>query len=516
MADRVIIFDTTLRDGEQSPGVALNIQDKLEIARQLEKLRVDVIEAGFPVTSPGDFECVQTVSREIRGCSIAGLAHADSAAVDACWEALKGAAQPRLHIVISSSEIHLAHQLRKDRDEVLEMARTQVARAKKYVSDVEFSAMDASRSDPEYLCQLLEQVIRAGATTVNIPDTVGYSTPEEFAAFIRGIFERVPNIDKAVVSVHCHNDLGMAVANSLAAVRAGVRQVECCVNGIGERAGNASLEEIVMALKTRQDLYGVGTRINTRELFRTSRLVSDLTGLVVQPNKAIVGGNAFRHQSGLHQDGILKMRETYEIMDASEIGWPSGGAELVLGKLSGRHGFKARLEALGYELTSEEFARAFADFKRLADKKAEIEDADIEALIADELRTVEESYHLDLLQVSCGNQLVPTATVRVIAPGGKEIIQTATGTGPVDAAFKAIDTIVGVPNKLLEFSVKSITAGIDAIGEVLVRIQADGRTYVGRGADTDIIMAAAKALMNALNRLLSAQGRSAGDTGDNP
>ncbi len=507
MADRVIIFDTTLRDGEQSPGVALSTADKLEIARQLEKLRVDVVEAGFPISSPGDFECVTAVSREMKDCSVAGLAHADSAAVDACWEALKGAVQPRLHIVISSSEIHMAHQLRKNREEVLEMARTQVARAKRYLSDVEFSAMDASRSDPDYLCQMLQQVIEAGATTVNIPDTVGYSAPEEFADFIRNIFAKVPNIHKAVVSVHCHDDLGMAVANSLAAVRAGVRQVECCVNGIGERAGNASLEEIVMALKTRGDFYGLTTRINTKEIYRTSRLVSDLTGMVVQPNKAIVGGNAFRHQSGLHQDGILKMRETYEIIDAREVGVPSGGGEIVLGKLSGRHAFRERLRTLGYDIAGDEFTRAFADFKELADKKAEIDDRDIEALMGDELRTVEETYHLDLLQVSCGNQLVPTATVRIKAPAGREIVGTATGTGPVDAAFKAIDAVVGVPNKLLEFSVKSITAGIDALGEVLVRVQADGNTYVGRGADTDIVMAAAKALMNALNRMPQVQSR---------
>jgi 2-isopropylmalate synthase len=507
MADKVIIFDTTLRDGEQSPGVALSIADKLEIARQLEKLRVDVIEAGFPVSSPGDFECVVAVSREMKDCSVAGLAHADAAAVDSCWEALKGAVQPRLHIVISSSEIHMAHQLRKNREEVLEMARTQVARAKRYLSDVEFSAMDASRSDPDYLCQMLQQVIEAGATTVNIPDTVGYSAPEEFADFIRYVFAKVPNIHKAVVSVHCHDDLGMAVANSLAAVRAGVRQVECCVNGIGERAGNASLEEIVMALKTRRDFYGVTTGINTKELYRTSRLVSDLTGMVVQPNKAIVGGNAFRHQSGLHQDGILKMRETYEIIDAREVGVPSGGAEIVLGKLSGRHAFRDRLRALGYEVSGDEFTRAFANFKELADKKAEIDDRDIEALMGDELRTVEETYHLDLLQVSCGNQLVATATVRINAPGGREIIGTSTGTGPVDAAFKAIDGVVGVPNKLLEFSVKSITAGIDALGEVLVRVQADGNTYVGRGADTDIVVAAAKALMNALNRMPQVQSQ---------
>ncbi len=505
MAEKVIIFDTTLRDGEQSPGVALNMQDKVEIARQLERLGVDVIEAGFPLSSPGDFEGVSTIAREIRRCSVAGLAHANPQAVDACWEAVKGAAQPRIHVFLSTSDIHMAHQLRKNRDEVLEMGRTQVARAKGYISDVEFSPMDASRSDREFLYLMVKECIAAGATTVNIPDTVGYSVPEEFAEFIRSIFERVPNIHKAVVSVHCHNDLGMAVANSLAAVLAGARQVECCVNGIGERAGNAALEEIVMALKTRADLFGLTTGIKTKELYRTSRLVSDLTGMSPQANKAIVGGNAFRHQSGIHQDGILKMRETYEIMDAREIGWPSGGAELVLGKLSGRHAFRERLKMLGYELKSEEFSRAFAAFKELADKKAEIEDRDIEALIADELRTEEETYHLDLLQVSCGNQLVPTATARVIAPGGREIVQTATGTGPVDAAFKAIDGIVGVPNTLLEFSVKSITAGMDAIGEVLVRVQADGKTYVGRGADTDIVVAAAKALMNALNRMPQVQ-----------
>ncbi len=516
MAERVIIFDTTLRDGEQSPGVALNVQDKLEIARQLERLRVDVIEGGFPRSSPGDFEGVSTIAAEIRECIVAGLAHANPEAVDACWDAVKGAVHPRIHVFLSSSDIHMAHQLRKNRDEVLEMARTQVARAKGYTSDVEFSPMDASRSDREYVYQMLEQCIEAGATTVNIPDTVGYSIPEEFGEFIRSILENVPNIHKAVISVHCHNDLGMAVANSLAAVRAGARQVECCVNGIGERAGNASLEEVVMALRTRQDLFGLTTNINTKEIYRTSRLISDLTGMSIQANKAIVGRNAFRHESGIHQDGVLKMRETYEIMDAADIGWPSGGAEIVLGKLSGRHGFKARLEALGYEMTSEDLSRAFTAFKELADKKAEIDDRDIEALIADGLRTVEETYHLDLLQVSCGNQLVPTATARVIGPGGKEMVHTATGTGPVDAAFEAINAIVGVPNTLLEFSVKSVTAGIDAIGEVLVRIQADGSTYVGRGADTDIVVAAAKALMNALNRLLSVQGRSGGDVVDNP
>jgi 2-isopropylmalate synthase len=384
------------------------------------------------------------------------------------------------------------------------MAHTMVARAKGYTSDVEFSPMDASRSEPAYVYQMVEQVIAAGATTVNIPDTVGYAIPEEFGNFIRNIFENVPNIGNAVVSVHCHNDLGLAVANSLAAVRAGARQIECCINGIGERAGNASLEEVVMALKTRQDLFDLTTNIKTRELYRTSRLVSDLTGMSIQPNKAIVGGNAFRHQSGIHQDGILKMRETYEIMDAHDIGWPAGG-EIVLGKLSGRHGFQARLEELGYELTREELSRAFAAFKELADKKAEVDDRDLEALVADKLRTVEEVYHLDLVQVSCGSQLVPTATVRLIGPEGQVLLHTATGTGPVDAAYKAIDTLVGIPNELTEFSIKAITEGIDAQGEVTVRIRHESKTYVGRGADTDIVVASAKALMNALNRLLAVQ-----------
>jgi 2-isopropylmalate synthase len=504
MTDRVYIFDTTLRDGEQSPGVALTVDDKLEIARQLEKLGVDIIEAGFPSSSPGDFESVSSIASKVRGCVIAGLARAHQGDVDRCWEAVQHAASPRIHVFLSSSDIHLMHQLRKNRDEVLEMGRTMVARAKGYTSDIEFSPMDASRSEPEYVYEMLEQVIEAGATTVNIPDTVGYATPEEFGDFIRNIFERVPNIHKAVVSVHCHDDLGLAVANSLAAVRAGARQVECCINGIGERAGNASLEEVVMALNTREDFFHLTTNIKTRELYRTSRLVSDLTGMSVQPNKAIVGGNAFRHQSGVHQDGILKMRETFEIMDSHDIGWPTG-AQIVLGKLSGRHGFQARLEELGYELTQEELSRAFAAFKELADKKAEVDDRDLEALVADKLRTEEELYHLDLVQVSCGNQLVPTATVRLIGPQGQALVHTTTGTGPVDAAYKAINALVGLPNELTEFAIKAVTEGIDAQGEVTVRIRRDDKTYVGRGADTDIVVASAKALLNALNRLLAIQ-----------
>jgi 2-isopropylmalate synthase len=516
MAEKVLIFDTTLRDGEQSPGVALTAEDKIEIAQQLDKLGVDIIEAGFPLTSPGDLEAVAAVARAVRRPVIAALAHAHPQAVDAARDALKDAARPRIHVFLSVSDIHLMHQLRKDRDEVLEMARTQVARAKQYCEDVEFSPMDAARAEWEYVYTMLQQCIEAGATTVNIPDTVGYTVPEEFERFIRSIFENVPNIHKAVVSVHCHNDLGLAVANSLAAVRAGARQVEVCVNGIGERAGNASLEEVAMAIRTRSDFFGLETNINTKEIYRTSRLVADLTGMSVQPNKAIVGANAFRHQSGIHQDGILKMRETYEIMDARTLGWPSGGAEIVLGKTSGRHGFKARLEALGYELTDEELNRAFLAFKELADKKLEVDDRDLEALVADKMRTSEEVYHLDFVQVACGDHATPTATVRLIAPDGAVLADAALGTGPVDAVYRAINRIIQVPNVLTEFSVKSVTQGIDAQGEVTIRVESDGRTYVGRGADTDIIVASAKAYMNALNRALFVQRRADAEVRTNP
>ena len=516
MADKVLIFDTTLRDGEQSPGVALTASDKLEIAIQLEKLGVDIIEAGFPLTSQGDLEAVANVARNVREPVIAALAHANPDAVDAARDALKDAARARIHVFLSVSDIHLMHQLRKDRDEVLEMARTMVARAKEYVEDVEFSPMDAARAEWQYVYTMVEQCIEAGATTVNIPDTVGYTVPEEFEKFIRSIFENVSNIHKAVVSVHCHDDLGLAVANSLAAVRAGARQVEVCVNGIGERAGNASLEEVAMAIKTRSDFYDLETNINTRQLYRTSRLVVDLSGMSVQPNKAIVGANAFRHQSGIHQDGILKMRETYEIMDAHDIGWPSGGAELVLGKTSGRHGFQARLEALGYQLTEEELNRAFLAFKELADKKQEVDDRDLEALVADKMRTTEEIYHLDFVQVTCGDHAAPTATVRLISPDGSLLADAALGTGPVDAVSRAIKRIIDVPNELTEFSVKSVTEGIDAQGEVTIRVESEGRSYVGRGADTDIIVASAKAYMNALNRLLSVKRRADAEVRTNP
>jgi 2-isopropylmalate synthase len=514
--DKILIFDTTLRDGEQAAGVALTATDKMEIARQLERLGVDIIEAGFPKTSPGDFEAVRAIAREVRGTRIAGLAHANPDAVDACWNAVKEGAQPRIHVFLSSSDIHIMHQLGKDKETVLEMARTMVARAAGYCSDVEFSPMDATRSDRKFVYWMLEQVIAAGATTVNIPDTVGYAIPEEFAAFIKDIQENVPNIHKARISVHCHNDLGLAVANSLAAVSVGARQVETCINGIGERAGNAALEEVVMAIKTRRDFMNVETSINTPELYRTSRLVSNLTGMGLQPNKAIVGANAFRHQSGIHQDGILKMRETYEIMDAKDIGWPSGGAEIVLGKVSGRHGFKARLEELGYELTEEELSRAFMAFKELADKKAEIDDRDLEAIVADKLRTQTEIYHLDFVQVSCGDHATPTATVRLIAPDGSVRADAALGTGPVDAVYRAINRIIDIPNELTEFHVKSVTEGIDAQGEVTIRIEGGGRSYLGRGADTDVIVASAKAYMNALNRMLAVDRRQDSEVRTNP
>jgi len=499
--DRVIIFDTTLRDGEQAAGAALSVQDKLDIARQLEKLGIDVIEAGFPISSPGDFEAVQLIAREIKKSSVCALSHANAEAIDRAWEAVRKAKKPRIHIFLSASDIHLLYQLKKTREEILEISLEMVARAKKYTDDVEFSPMDASRTEPAYIYRIAEAVIKAGATTLNIPDTVGYATPQEYGDLIEGIFKNVPNIGKAVVSVHCHNDLGLAVANSLEAIQRGARQVECTVNGIGERAGNAAMEEIVMALKTRSDFYHLTTNIDTTQIYKTSRLVSELTGFAVQPNKAIIGANAFRHESGIHQDGVIKKAITYEIMDPKSVGIPS--SSLVLGKLSGRHAFKERLAELGYIMDEDSLKHAFQAFKELADKKREVTDRDIESLIAEELRTVTEVYHLDHVEVSCGNHNIPTATVRLIGPDGQAVADAALGTGPVDAVYEAINRIVKVPNKLTEFTVKSVTEGIDAIGEVLIRIESNGVSYSGRGADTDIIVASAKAYMNALNRLLA-------------
>ncbi|MEQ4488510.1 MAG: 2-isopropylmalate synthase [Dehalococcoides mccartyi] len=504
--DKIKIFDTTLRDGEQAAGASLNAQEKLEIARQLEKLGVDIIEAGFPITSPGDFEAVKLIAQEVRTPVICGLARAIPADIDRAGEALKEAAHPRIHVFISSSEIHMVHQIKKSREEVMELARTMVARAKSYTDDIEFSPMDASRSDPEFLYKLLEAVIDAGATTLNIPDTVGYAIPSEFGELIKGIRQNVPNINKAVISVHCHDDLGMGTANSLAAVKNGARQVECTLNGIGERAGNAALEEVVMALRTRSDFFNFETGINTQEIYRSSRLVSALTGFAIQPNKAVVGENAFRHQSGIHQDGVIKMAKTFEIMDPKEVGIQA--SSLVLGKLSGRHAFKQHLTELGFDLNEEDFDRAFKAFKDLADKKKDVTDRDIEALVAEELRTTVELYHLDRIQVTSGDRGIPTAAVRLTTPNGEAAEDAALGSGPVDAVYKAINRIVNVPNKLTEFSVKSVTAGIDALGEVLIRIESDGVTYTGRGSDTDIIVASAKAYMNALNRLLRVKNAS--------
>ena len=501
--EKVTIFDTTLRDGEQSAGIGLTTKEKLEIAQQLERLGVDVIEAGFAASSPGDLEAVQSIAETVRTPIIASLARCYLPDVDAAWEGVKNAARPRIHVFISSSDNHIMNLLRKNPEEVMDAAVASVERAKSYCEDVEFSPMDATRTDPDYLFKMLEAVIDAGANTVNIADTVGYTIPSEFSERIEDIKKNVPNIDKAVMSVHCHNDLGLSVANSLAAVRSGVRQVEGCINGLGERAGNASLEEIIMAIETRNDLFDVSTNIDTTQIYRTSRLVSDITGFPVQPNKAIVGANAFRHASGIHQDGVIKDRSTYEIIDPKSVGWPSNS--IVLGKLSGRAGLRARLEELGYNLDQEELNEVFEAFKNLADRKREVTDQDLESLMSTRRRTadVPTIYELAHVQVSTGDHEVPTATVKIISPEGDEIIDAATGTGPVDAVYRAINRVIGVDNRLTEFRVDAVTEGIDALGDVTIRIERNSDIFVGRGSDTDIIVASAKAYMNALNRALS-------------
>ncbi len=514
--DHVLIFDTTLRDGEQCPGATLNTEEKLAIARQLARLGVDVIEAGFAYASPGDFEAVQKVAEQVGtpdGPVICSLARALKADIEAAAEALKPAAKPRIHTFISTSDIHLKYQLRKTRAEVLQIAEEMVAYAKSFVDDVEFSMMDATRSDPEFLYQVIEAAIRAGAKTINIPDTVGYSMPEEFGQLIKGIRENVPNIKQAIISVHGHDDLGVSVANFLEAIKQGARQVEVTINGIGERAGNAALEELVMALHVRRSYFNPYfglpvdsekplTHIKTQEIYRTSRLVSNLTGMLVQPNKAIVGANAFAHESGIHQDGMLKNRQTYEIMDAQTIGLQS--STLVLGKHSGRNAFRTRLRELGFELSEQDLNKAFLRFKELADKKKEITDLDLEAIVNDETRPVPDLYRLEHVQVVCGNHEAPTATVRLITPEGEERVDAAVGTGPVDAVYKAINRIVNIPNKLIEFSVQSVTAGIDAMGEVTIRLRHEDRVFSGHAANTDIIVASAQAYMNALNKLYAA------------
>ena len=501
--DRVLIFDTTLRDGEQSAGIGLTLEEKLEIARQLDSLGVDIIEAGFAASSPGDFDAVSAIAKELRRPIIASLARCVPGDIDAAWEAIRGADRPRLHTFISSSDSHLMDLLRKNPEEVLDQAVSSVERARALCDDVEFSPMDATRTDPEYLYRMLEACIDAGATTVNIPDTVGYALPSEFAERIRLIKDNVPNIDKAVISVHCHNDLGNAAPNSVAAIVEGARQVEGCINGLGERAGNASLEEVIMTIETRRDALGVSTNIDTRQIYRTSRLVSDITGFPVQPNKAVVGANAFRHASGIHQDGVIKARTTFEIMDPQSVGWPSNS--LVLGKLSGRAGLRSRLEELGFKLDDQQLDDAFQAFKSLADRKREVTDADLMSLMSSQRRqqVVEQVYRLDHVQVTCGSQEIPTATVRLIDPDGEVVTDAATGAGPVDAVYQAINRIIGVENTLTEYRVDAVTEGIDALGDVTIRIRRNGSTFVGRGSDTDIIVASAKAYMNALNRLLS-------------
>ena len=510
MGDRVLIFDTTLRDGEQSAGAAMTMAEKVEIARQLEKLNVDVIEAGFPISSPGDFEAVQKIAREVRKPIIAALARANPADVDRAAEALKDAAHPRIHVFISSSDEHIQHQLNKNREEVVELAAQSIARARKHVDDVEFSPMDSSRTDKEFLAHMVRAAVDAGATTINIPDTVGYAVPEEFAELITYLREQVPALGDTVrLSVHCHDDLGMSVANSLAAVKAGARQVEGCINGIGERAGNTALEEVVMALRTRPDYFGVDSQVDAKQLFATSRLVSQVSGFAVQPNKAIVGRNAFRHASGIHQDAFLKKSTTFEIIDPVEVGVPR--SELVLGKLSGRHGLKSRLEELGYTPSDQELGKIYEAFTSIADKKREVTDRDLIALMSNERTSVAETYSLVSVQVTCGSNSIATATVHLTGQSGRDFTDAATGSGPVDAVYKAINRLVLVPNSLTDFSVNSVTEGIDAVGEVSIRIEQDGRQYIGRGADTDIIVASASAYMNALNRLLSM-----GDTSRSP
>lgn len=505
--NRIYLFDTTLRDGEQSPGVSLNLDEKLEIAQQLNRLGVDVIEAGFPIASPGDFAGVQKIARHVKGPVIAALSRANRRDIDRAWEAICEAESPRIHTFLATSDIHLQYKLQKSREEALVQAVEAVKYAKKYCSDVEFSAEDASRSDMDFLVEVVEKVIEAGATVVNLPDTVGYAIPEEFGKFIRTIMERVPNVDKAIISVHCHDDLGMAVTNSLAGIMNGARQVECAVNGIGERAGNASLEEIIMALYTRQSFYEKAVAVNYEEIYRTSRLVSSLTGMVIQPNKAIVGKNAFAHESGIHQDGVLKERSTYEIMSPELIGLSR--SNLVLGKHSGRHAFNERLQELGYTLNEEELDRAFNSFKELADKKKEVTNDDLEALIKDQVWAVPERFKLTYLHISSGTSIVPTATVK-LAIENMVFEAAATGDGPVDAACHAVDKITDIYGKMHDYKLVAVSGGKDALGEVISHIEIEGEKFNGRGLSTDIIEASVKSYINAINKYYYEQQRHAG------
>ncbi|MDA8089766.1 MAG: 2-isopropylmalate synthase [Nitrospiraceae bacterium] len=493
------IFDTTLRDGEQSPGASMNIEEKLQVARQLARLGVDVIEAGFAISSEGDFESIKRIGGEVEGPIIASLARAKEADIKRAWEALRDTPKKRIHTFHSTSDIHLKYQFRISREEALKRSVEMVKLARSLVEDIEFSPMDATRTELPYLAEVVGAVIEAGASTVNIPDTVGYTVPAEFFEIIKYLFTNVPNIGNAIISVHCHNDLGLAVANSLAAVSAGAGQVECTINGIGERAGNCSMEEIVMALRTRKDFFHADTNVRSEEIMRSSRLITKITGISVQPNKAIVGANAFAHESGIHQDGLLKEKATYEIMRPESVGL--GSTKLVLGKHSGRHAFKTRLQELGYDLPEDEMESAFQRFKRLADQKKDIYDEDLEVLVSEtELSKTPEVYSVAELQISSGTTEAPKAMLKLNI-AGITAEHTSSGDGPVDATYKAIAALTNTKSTLQKFEVKSITGGMDAIGEVFVTLEENGRAVRGQGADTDIIVAAAKAYVNALNKL---------------
>jgi 2-isopropylmalate synthase len=498
--DTVYIFDTTLRDGEQSPGCTMNVQEKLKLALQLAKLNVDAIEAGFPMSSQGDFDAVELIARNVYGPAIVGLCRTGFADIDRAWNAIKASERPRIHTFIATSPVHMKKKLEMTPRQVVKAAVEAVKRARGYCDEVEFSPEDASRSEFDFLAEVVEKVIAAGATHVNIPDTVGYAIPEEFGKLIGNLIKKVPNSGRAVFSVHCHNDLGLAVANSLAAIRNGARQVECTINGLGERAGNASLEEIVMAIYTRHDLMGVKTNIITQEIYRTSRMVSKITGFTVQPNKAIVGRNAFAHEAGIHQHGVLRDKRTYEIMDAETIGIAT--SSLVLGKHSGRHAFNDKLIELGYELDTAMLNKAFSRFKNLCDQKKEVTDDDIQSIIEDELTVVDETYRLQSVHVMCGGTAKATAMIEMLHQS-ELLEQAAIGVGPIDAVYQCIRQIAGVDIKLVDFSVKSVTGGMDALGEVTARISDEsGKIFSGRGAELDIVLASAKAYVMAINKLL--------------
>ncbi|HBG60325.1 MAG: 2-isopropylmalate synthase [Omnitrophica WOR_2 bacterium GWF2_38_59] len=499
-SDKVLIFDTTLRDGEQAPGASMNKKEKLEVAYALERLGVDIIEAGFPVISKGDFESVSIVAKHIKKSIVCGLARSIKKDIDAASDALKKAKNKRIHVFLATSNIHMQHKLRKNKEEILKMAVDAVKYAKKKAEDIEFSPEDASRTEKGFLYSILEAVIKAGARTVNIPDTVGYSVPSEYGQLIDDIMNNVPNINKAIVSVHCHDDLGVSVANSLEAVKKGARQVECTINGIGERAGNASMEEIVMALKTRSDLYGCITGIKTPEICRVSRLVSKYTGFAVAPNKAIVGHNAFRHEAGIHQDGILKERTTYEIMKPEDVGFLGTG--LVLGKHSGRHAFKERLKALGIELGEKELDKAFDRFKDVADKKKQVFDEDLLAIVEDEVKVFKKIWTLESLAATTGTGKKPMIDIKLRSKG-KIYCKSGTGDGPVDACYKAIESITKINCELLDYSIQSVTRGKDALGEVTVKVKAGDKKVIAHGASTDIFEASVKAYINAINKVLS-------------